>query len=75
MNAVPMVSIDNSDDIQLFISEEAKHSVEIVTSKSSEMNVVFPQDDDFVEYAIPEQYKTTITPSGLATIVAVAHQH
>jgi hypothetical protein len=23
-----------------------------------------------VEYAIPEQFKTTITPSGLATIVA-----
>ncbi|CAG0914059.1 unnamed protein product [Notodromas monacha] len=70
-DTVPIVSIDNCDGIQMFLSAAAKDAVKIVTSKSSEMNVMVPKrDGDFVEYPIPEQFSTTVTADGLTTVVA-----
>ena len=40
---------------------------EIVTAKSSEMNVMIPKGEDFVEMAIPEQFKTLIQGGKLVT--------
>ncbi|KAF7392575.1 hypothetical protein HZH66_008408 [Vespula vulgaris] len=43
--------------------------VELITSKSSEMNVMVPKGNgDYTEYPVPEQFKTTISPKGLSTI-------
>lgn len=68
LGKVPTISIDKTDGCQIFLSEQASET-EIVSSKSSEMNVVIPKGGgDITEYPIPEQYKTTLTKSGLKTI-------
>lgn len=55
----PTVSIDKSDAIQVYLSR-ASIDAEIVTSKSSAMNVLVPNEngDEYTEYPVPEQYKT-----------------
>jgi len=70
---VPSFAIDKTSGVQLYLSKDAL-STEIVTSKSSEMNVLMPpeNDEDMVEIAIPEQYKTIIKGKKLLTEV-VAH--
>ncbi|RMX66953.1 hypothetical protein DD238_002701 [Peronospora effusa] len=60
---VPSVAIDKTDGCLVYISWEGRE-VQFVTSKSSEMNVAFPQgagSDDYVEKPIPEQFVHTIT--------------
>ncbi|EEY70080.1 adenylyl cyclase-associated protein, putative [Phytophthora infestans T30-4] len=55
---VPSVAIDKTDGCLVYISWEGRE-VQFVTSKSSEMNVAFPQgagSDDYVEKPIPEQF-------------------
>ena len=47
MGKVPTISIDKTDGCQMFLSENSK-DVEIITAKSSEMNVMIPKDGDFV---------------------------
>lgn len=66
---VPTISIDKTDGCQMYLSEKSKN-VEIISSKSSEMNVLLPKgaSGDYTEHPIPEQYKTTITGTGLSTI-------
>lgn len=72
----------------MYISNESKN-VAIISSKSSEMNVLLPKGNgDYVsesisitsmlfsnvsvcfqtEYAVPEQFKTTIKANGLSTV-------
>jgi len=66
---VPSISIDKTSGCQIYISKEALQT-EIYTSKSSEMNVLIPpknEDDDLIEIAIPEQYRTTIKDFKLIT--------
>jgi len=56
----PTVSIDKTDGLQLYLSKEGL-TTEILTSKSSEMNILIPgakEDDDPVETPIPEQFKS-----------------
>ncbi|XP_065206963.1 adenylyl cyclase-associated protein 1 [Planococcus citri] len=66
---VPTISIDKTDGCQMYLSEKSL-GVEIVSSKSSEMNVLIPKGNgDYSEYPIAEQFKTTISPSGLKTVV------
>ncbi|OWZ06968.1 Adenylyl cyclase-associated protein [Phytophthora megakarya] len=55
---VPSVAIDKTDGCLVYISWEGRE-VQFVTSKSSEMNVAFPEgagSDDYVEKPIPEQF-------------------
>ncbi|KAI9912069.1 hypothetical protein PsorP6_009753 [Peronosclerospora sorghi] len=55
---VPSVAIENTDGCLVYISWESR-DVQFVTSKSSEMNVAFPEaagSDDNVEKPIPEQF-------------------
>jgi len=73
---VPAIQVDKTSGCQIFLSNEGL-GVEIVTSKSDELNVCMPGKtpaDDLVEIAIPEQFKTMINPAtrGLTT-EAVAH--
>ncbi|KAF2882039.1 hypothetical protein ILUMI_24139 [Ignelater luminosus] len=66
---VPTISVDKTDGCQMYLSPESM-DVEVISSKSSEMNVLVPKPNgDYTEYPVPEQYKTTVTPSGLNTIV------
>jgi len=68
LGKVPSVAIDKSSGIQLFLSKHALEA-EIVTSKSSEMNILLPGDGDadLVELPIPEQYKTVVKGNKLVT--------
>lgn len=68
LGKVPTISIDKTDGCQMYLSPESL-DVELITSKSSEMNVMVPKGNgDYAEYPVPEQFKTTISPKGLNTI-------
>ena len=47
MGKVPTISIDKTDGCQMFLSKDSI-DVEIITAKSSEMNVMIPNGEDFV---------------------------
>ena len=66
LGKVPTVSVDKTDGCQMFLNAESVNA-EIVTAKSSEMNVMIPKGEDFVEMAIPEQFKTVIQGGKLVT--------
>jgi len=56
----PTISVDKTDGVQIYLSKEGLET-EILSSKSSEMNILIPgaqADSDMVETPIPEQYKT-----------------
>jgi len=55
---VPTISVDKTDGCLLYLNE-TNLDTQIVTAKSSEMNVAITQaDGDLTEYPLPEQYKT-----------------
>ena len=66
--AVPTVSIDKCDGVLLyFMKRDILPNVQLVTSKSSEMNVSWPSanpDENFIERPIPEQYVSKILEDG-----------
>lgn len=68
LGKVPTISIDKTDGCQMYLSKDSL-DVEIISSKSSEMNVLLPtpSGDDYVEQAIPEQFKTVISGNTLHT--------
>eukprot|EP00092_Neocalanus_flemingeri_P035018 GFUD01038106.1.p1 GENE.GFUD01038106.1~~GFUD01038106.1.p1 ORF type:complete len:435 (+),score=126.72 GFUD01038106.1:87-1391(+) len=66
LGTVPTIMVDKTDGCQMFLSKEAI-GVEIVSAKSSEMNVMVPQGEDFVEMAVSEQFKTVIEGSRIKT--------
>lgn len=70
LGKVPTISVDKTDGCQMYLSPESLE-VEIISSKSSEMNVMVPKGNgDYSEYPVPEQYKTTVVPGkGLSTII------
>lgn len=52
LGKVPTISIDKTDGCQMYLSPESLN-VEIVSSKSSEMNVLVPQGNgDFVSLVL-----------------------
>ncbi|XP_011873041.1 PREDICTED: adenylyl cyclase-associated protein 1 [Vollenhovia emeryi] len=68
LGKVPTISIDKTDGCQMYLSAESL-GVELITSKSSEMNVMVPKPNgDYSEYPVPEQFKTTISKNGLSTM-------
>ena len=67
MGKVPTISVEKTDGCQIFLSKDAASTTEFITAKLSEMNVMIPTEDDFVEQAIPEQFKTTISGTKLKT--------
>jgi len=66
LGKVPTISVEKTDGCQMFLNAESV-GAEIVTAKSSEMNVMIPVGDDFVEQPIPEQFKTVIAGGKLKT--------
>jgi len=73
---VPAIQIDKTSGCQVFLSNESL-GVEIVTSKSDEMNICLPgktPEEDITEVAIPEQFKTVINAQRRCLVTeAVAH--
>lgn len=64
MGKVHSFAIDKSDGVNIILSNESM-GAEITTSKSSEMNLTYPQGEgeDWIELPIPEQFVTKIAAS------------
>ncbi|ELT97182.1 hypothetical protein CAPTEDRAFT_18736 [Capitella teleta] len=61
------VTIDKTDGCMVYLSKESIDA-EIVTAKSSEMNILVPDDSgEFKEFAVPEQFKTVWNGQKLVT--------
>jgi adenylyl cyclase-associated protein len=60
LGSLPTISIQKTDGCQVYLSKDSLDA-EIVTSKSSAMNILVPcgEEGDFSEFPIPEQFKTT----------------
>lgn len=69
-NFLPQISIDKSDNGSIYLSKESLNT-EIFTSCSTAINVNLPvgEDDDFVEFPIPEQLKHTFSNGKLTSSV------
>ncbi|XP_072304389.1 adenylyl cyclase-associated protein 1-like [Eucyclogobius newberryi] len=66
---VPTISINKTDGCHVYLSKESL-SCEIISAKSSEMNVLVPKEDgDFAEYPVPEQFKSVWDGHKLVTTV------
>ncbi|XP_029298384.1 adenylyl cyclase-associated protein 1 [Cottoperca gobio] len=64
---VPTISINKTDGCHVYLSRDSL-SCEIVSAKSSEMNILVPdQDGEFRESAVPEQFKTVWDGKKLVT--------
>ncbi|XP_042362059.1 adenylyl cyclase-associated protein 1 [Plectropomus leopardus] len=69
MGKVPTISINKTDGCHVYLSEDSLNC-EIISAKSSEMNILVPKKDepgDFVEIAVPEQFKTVWDGKKLVT--------
>ena len=62
--AAPILSIDKTDGIIVYLSKEAINC-RVVSAKSSEMNICVPDldtEDDVIEIPLPEQFVHTFDP-------------
>ncbi|XP_075995759.1 adenylyl cyclase-associated protein 1 [Genypterus blacodes] len=67
LGKVPIVSINKTDGCHVYLSADSL-SCEIVSAKSSEMNILVPGcDGEFSEHAVPEQFKTIWDGQSLVT--------
>jgi adenylyl cyclase-associated protein len=66
---VPTVQVDTTDSGSLYLSKECMAAVEVITSKTSSINISIPvgADDDFEERPIPEQMKSRIVDGKVVT--------
>ncbi|QDZ24617.1 adenylate cyclase-associated protein [Chloropicon primus] len=56
LGKIPSIAIDKTDGCQLYLGKDSLDT-EVVTAKSSELNIIVPQgEDDFKEIALPEQF-------------------
>jgi len=70
IKSIPTVSIDKTDGAQLFLPQETAEDVEVLSSKSSEMNINFYVKDgegEWIEKAVPEQVRTKVVKGGLVS--------
>ncbi|XP_028936466.1 adenylyl cyclase-associated protein 1 [Ornithorhynchus anatinus] len=69
MGKVPTISINKTDGCHVYLSTSSL-DCEIVSAKSSEMNVLIPTEGgDFNEFPVPEQFKTLWNGQKLVTTV------
>ncbi|CAN9504025.1 unnamed protein product [Ophioblennius macclurei] len=67
LGRVPTISINKTEGCQVYLSKDSLNC-DIVSAKSSEMNILVPEgDDDYKEFPVPEQYKTIWDGSKLVT--------
>uniref|UniRef100_A0A7M4FJ69 Adenylyl cyclase-associated protein n=1 Tax=Crocodylus porosus TaxID=8502 RepID=A0A7M4FJ69_CROPO len=69
MGKVPTISINKTDGCHVYLSKSSLQC-EIVSAKSSEMNILIPTEEgDFNEFPVPEQFKTVWNGQKLVTTV------
>ncbi|XP_078279025.1 adenylyl cyclase-associated protein 1 [Rhinoraja longicauda] len=68
LGTVPTISINKTDGCHIYLSKDSL-ACEIVSAKSSEMNILIPEKDDFAEYPIAEQFKSVWNGKKLVTTV------
>ncbi|XP_037693371.1 adenylyl cyclase-associated protein 2-like [Choloepus didactylus] len=66
MGRVPTISINKTEGCHIYLREDALDCA-IVSATSSEMNILIPQDGDYREFPVPEQFKATWDGSKLVT--------
>ena len=66
----PVFTIDKTEGVTVYLSEESAKVTSFTTSMSSEMNVSIPDGDDRKEMPIPEQFIHKIGASGLSSEVS-----
>lgn len=70
LEVVPMISIDKSDEGTIYLSQASVDAdTQIFTSSTTALNINVPQDDDYSELAVPEQFKHTIKNGQLVSEV------
>ncbi len=74
--SVASVAIDKTDGINVFLPASSLKDTSIVASKSSEMNVSFPDENgDIIERPIPEQYVHRIQGKSVTAEVSDLYGH
>lgn len=65
----PTVQVDTTDGGNVFLSKQCMDSVEVVTAKTSALNISIPtgEDGDFVERPVPEQMRSRVVDGKLVT--------
>lgn len=58
----PIINVDKTDGFQMYLSKDSI-GVEIITAKVSEINIMIPDGDDYIEKAVVEQFKTMWNPA------------
>jgi len=66
LGTTPTISVDKADGCQMFLSKESL-GVDLITAKYSELNLMIPTEDDFVEQPVPEQFITRVEGTKLNT--------
>lgn len=67
LGTVPTISINKTEGCQVYLSKNSLNC-DIVSAKSSEMNIMIPEgEDDYKEFPVPEQFKTVWDGSKLVT--------
>lgn len=67
LGKVPTISINKTEGCQVYLSKDSL-SCDIVSAKSSEMNILVPEgEDDYREFPVPEQFKTVWDGTKLVT--------
>lgn len=66
---VPTVLIDSTDSGQVYLSKKCAEVVEVITSKTSALNISIPTGDegDYTERPVPEQMKSRVVDGKLVT--------
>ena len=70
LGKVSSILIDNVDGGQVYLSKDSLEA-EIVSSKSSSLNISLPNEGegDFSEHPIPEQLRSTVVDGKLVTAI------
>ncbi|KAM6904365.1 adenylyl cyclase-associated protein 2 isoform 2-T2 [Lycodopsis pacificus] len=66
LGTVPTISINTTEGCQVYLSKDSLNC-DIVSAKSSAMNILVPQDEEYREFPVPEQFKTVWDGSKLVT--------
>lgn len=69
VGSVPTIQVDSTDSGQVYLSPVCMETIEIITAKTSAINISIPtsNDGDYAERPIPEQMKTRVINGRLVT--------
>jgi len=70
MDVCPVFTIDKTNNLVVYLSEQSKGVSTFTTSLSSEMNVSFPDGEDIKEMPIPEQFVHKIDKGAVTSEVS-----